>query len=65
MKRPLKFVRELLRSHPGWRAEVTGGTHYRLVGPRGQTVYCGTTPSDRRAIYEVRARLRRAERESA
>jgi hypothetical protein len=61
-----KTVREILRAHAGWRVGgMTGTGHYKLMGPRGEIIYCASSPSDRRAPKKVRAQLRRAEREAA
>lgn len=43
----------------GWRCRSTG-KHYVLRGPDGQTVTVSKTPSDFRAVRNIRADLRRA-----
>ena len=59
----VKDVRELARiaAAQGWRVERTGKHHLRWVPPdRGRRViYSGSTPSDYRAIRNIRAMLRR------
>lgn len=44
----------------GWMATLTNGGHWRLASPTGELVFCPSTPSDVRAIRNIRARLRRA-----
>jgi hypothetical protein len=54
-----KLVREARAA--GWRLEVNGGGHFRLHGPPGtRPITMAATPSDRRAIDNARAVLRRA-----
>lgn len=43
----------------GWSSKL-GGRHYMLRGPDGQTVTVSKTPSDWRAVKNIRADLRRA-----
>lgn len=56
-----KDLRALFRDleQRGWSVEVTGGNHYKLKGPRGQIVFCPGTPSDHRALKNLKAMLRR------
>jgi hypothetical protein len=45
----------------GWTVTYTGGCHLRWCPPSGkQTVYSATTPTDRRALKNMKARLRRS-----
>lgn len=46
----------------GW-VRVMGGKHYKLVHPCGATVIISRTASDRRAMLNIRADLRRAMRQ--
>jgi peptide subunit release factor 1 (eRF1) len=43
-------------------ASKTGGNHWRVVLPCGAVVIASNKPSDRRALQEIRADLRRAQR---
>jgi hypothetical protein len=54
-----KLVRELRREFPEAKVEITGKTHYRLRFPNGETVGVSSTPSDRREMRNVRAKVRR------
>jgi hypothetical protein len=51
---------KILRRHGGagrWKVAVTGASHLRLRGPRGQVIITGSSPSDHRALaYLKRAR---------
>jgi predicted RNA binding protein YcfA (HicA-like mRNA interferase family) len=61
-------LRQLLRSAAarGWRVELTRrGAHVRLVHPSGAVVVAAGTPSDCRALANLRAQLRRIERGAA
>lgn len=42
-----------------WTITRTANDHYRWRGPQGQLVFSASTPSDRRAIKNLRALLRR------
>jgi hypothetical protein len=56
MKRDL--IREARRA--GWLVTRTGGDHLRLTHPAAAgPVFCGSTPSDCRAIRHTRAAMRR------
>lgn len=44
----------------GWRVERTGGQHYKLKSICGQhIVIVSGTPSDRRSVNNLRAKLKR------
>jgi predicted RNA binding protein YcfA (HicA-like mRNA interferase family) len=61
-------LRELLRAAEarGWRVELTRrGAHVRLTHPAGGIVFAASTPSDCRALANLRAQLRRAEKGAA
>jgi hypothetical protein len=47
---------------PGWSISVTGGNHVMLKHDNGTVIYTGQTPSDRRAVRNLRASLRRVSR---
>jgi len=59
----VKELRELARVavSQGWRVERTGKQHLRWVPPTRdkRVIYSGSTPSDYRAIHNIRAMLRR------
>jgi predicted RNA binding protein YcfA (HicA-like mRNA interferase family) len=64
MKRDLaKFLRRA--SACGWQVTRTRKSHWRLRHPNGGLVVTGTTPSDFRALANLRAMLRRVERGTA
>lgn len=61
-KRDLKEIRTVAK-RAGWSVNVTGGGHLRFCPPpslRGPCIFTGSTPSDHRAIANLRARLRKA-----
>jgi hypothetical protein len=43
----------------GWTVEPTDGDHLRWLGPDGQMVISGKSPSDKRALHDHVAQLRR------
>lgn len=43
----------------GWRLIVTNGGHLKWAAPNGEVVFSSRTPSDRRAVMNLRADLRR------
>ena len=57
-----KDLRKLLDQYPGATARKTGGNHWRIALPNGGIVIASNTPSDRRALSEIRSDLRRAAR---
>jgi hypothetical protein len=54
-----RTMRDLAREY-GATLDVTGSCHYRLRLPSGAIVFAPGTPSDWRALRNVRAELRRA-----
>jgi hypothetical protein len=61
-----KHLRELvdLAGQLGFTLAHTRGGHVVFLKPGRQPVYAGSTPSDRRALANVRAQLVRTEREA-
>lgn len=58
---PTKWLRQLRHEFSPLGVEVRQGSrHLRLELPTGQTLTASSTPSDQRAIYQVRADVRRA-----
>lgn len=43
----------------GWVVSRTGSDHIRLKAPNGSNAFTSNTPSDRRAVHNLRAELRR------
>jgi predicted RNA binding protein YcfA (HicA-like mRNA interferase family) len=67
-QRPEPSLERLLRqaSACGWQVTRTRGGHGRLLHPGGGTVMMSGTPSDRRALLNMRVQMRRvAERGTA
>ena len=66
-QRPEPSLERLLRqaSACGWQVTRTRGGHWRLLRPNGGIVVLSSTPSDRRALRNMQAQLRRAERGTA
>jgi hypothetical protein len=64
MKHDLKQVLRQAAA-AGWRVQPTRGGHWRLLYPGGGVVVMSSTPSDRRALANFKAQLRRAERRAA
>jgi predicted RNA binding protein YcfA (HicA-like mRNA interferase family) len=60
-------LERLLRqaSASGWQVARTRGGHWRLLHPNGGIVVMSSTPSDYRALANLKAQLRRAERRIA
>jgi hypothetical protein len=54
-----RTIRYLAREY-GATLDVTGSCHFRLRLPNGGLVYAPSTPSDWRAVRNLRANLRRA-----
>ncbi len=52
-----KFVRSLQRE--GWSWEYNGSGHIKLTSPEGMKLTMAATPSDQRALKNVRAQVRR------
>ena len=57
-----KDLKRLLADYPGATARKTGGNHWKINLPNGGIVIASNTPSDRRALQEIRSDLRRAAR---
>jgi predicted RNA binding protein YcfA (HicA-like mRNA interferase family) len=53
----LRLIDEVVAS--GWLVERTRGGHHRLVAPAGQIVIAAGTPSDPRALMNMRSRIKR------
>lgn len=56
-------LREALQRHPKWIPTTTRGGHVRLTHTSGAFAFAPSTPSDRRGIRNLEARMRRIERE--
>ena len=61
MKRDLHRLLDEAR-HRGWTAELTSGSHWKLLGPDPQLLFTGSSPSDWRSLRNIRQDIRRAER---
>jgi hypothetical protein len=62
----MKWLRQLRHEFEPLGIKVSHGSkHLRLELPTGRTLTASTTPSDQRAIYQVRASVKRALRECA
>ena len=61
MKRDLRRLLAEARSR-GWLVERTRSSHWRLLHPSGALLITGTTPSCPRALRNLMADMRRAER---
>ena len=57
-----KDLRKLMRRarKQGWKVCLTGGGHIKWEPPKGDFVMSAQTPSDYRAFYNIRQRLKRA-----
>lgn len=53
-----KLFREVKKS--GWSVKKRRNNHYLIEGPDGEKVFCGGTPSDYRAVDNVKSDLARA-----
>jgi hypothetical protein len=47
---------------PGATTSITDGNHIRIKLPSGAQIFCASTPSDGRALRNVRATVRRGHR---
>lgn len=56
-----RHLREVLRDFPQASARRTGGGHWAISSPAGP-IFASSSPSDHRAIENLRASLRRAYR---
>jgi hypothetical protein len=61
MKHDLKQQLRQAEAH-GWQVTHTRNGHWRLLYPGGGVVVTSSTPSDHRALANLRAQMRRAER---
>lgn len=55
MKKAPKGVRAIEKAvlPHGWTWERTGANHIRWIGPNGEKVFTGSTPSDNRAFQNA------------
>ncbi len=53
-----KLVKQLKRA--GWKVDKTTRGHWRMASPEGGVVIASGTPSDHRAISNLRSQLKRA-----
>jgi predicted RNA binding protein YcfA (HicA-like mRNA interferase family) len=58
VKADLKKILKALADQ-GWKITQRRSSHYRLQSPNGDVYFAGSTPSDRRAVLNLRADLRR------
>lgn len=56
--REVRQLLDRLSRHPGWSYVLRRSGHYRVAGPRG-VYFTGSTPSDSRALRNLRSDLRR------
>lgn len=54
-----------LAAEHGFRVEMTRGDHYALKREGTPTVFAAQTPSDRKVLWLIRRKIRRALREAA
>jgi len=47
-----------LATQQGWKVEQRSNNHYKLVAPNGKVVFTSSTPSDKRAIENIKRDLR-------
>ena len=64
MKHDLKQQLRQAEAH-GWQVTRTRNGHWRLLHPGGGIVVMSSSPSDHRALRNMRAQMRRAERRTA
>lgn len=57
--RELRQMLNRLRAD-GWHITLSRRGHYRCHSPTGETVFCPGTPSDHRALANMRGKFRRA-----
>lgn len=62
MKRDLRRELEAARQR-GWSVQPTRSGHLKLRHPDGALVFTGSTPSCARSLLNLRAHLRRVERQ--
>jgi hypothetical protein len=58
-RRDLHQFLDRLKQVPGWSVVHTRSGHLQIRGPGGALVHTGSTPSDRRALRNLRSDLRR------
>lgn len=58
--RELKQLREEAEDR-GWKITKTNGGHLKWTAPKGGFIYTALTPSDRRAVKNIRAMMKRVE----
>jgi hypothetical protein len=56
----MKEVQVLIKEarNQGWAVERTRGDHYKWLSPRGTFFFSASTPSDRRALLNLKRDLR-------
>jgi hypothetical protein len=59
MSRDIAQLIKRLRALPGWEVELKRGGHYAARGPRRALCHFSSTPSDPRAVSNIKAQLRR------
>ena len=58
----LKELKSLLElaTQQGWQVERRNSNHYKLIAPNGKVVFTSSTPSDNRAILNIKRDLKSA-----
>ena len=59
MRKEVNQLIEKLQRLPGWTVELRKGGHYIAKGPRPGLCIIAATPSDPRALRNIKATLRR------
>ena len=56
-----KEIKEMIKAarKAGWIVTLTNGGHWKWQNPNGDIFYSALTPSDRRALLNMKAYLRR------
>jgi hypothetical protein len=57
--RELLALLKRIKALPGWHVIYRRGGHYLVINPEGARCFMPSTPSDRRAVLNARAHLRR------
>jgi hypothetical protein len=60
MNKEIAQLVRLVQSTPGWTVEQRRSCHYMVKPPSGEPIFMAGTPSDKRAIKNARAHLKRA-----
>lgn len=60
-KQTKQFLQEV--EADGWSWELRRSGHLKLTGPSGEIAFAAATPSDRRALQNIRSDMRRATRQ--